>query len=168
MYTTQYDAQFVLAAGLWVPQWSWEWLKAEAIAESALKADAVSPAGAQGLMQIMPGTWPEIRAALRLPLESTPFDAEHAIKGGAWYLGRLRQQWKAPRSEADRRRLTQASYNAGLGNVLKAQKLANGAADYASIIARLPEVTGAANARETTTYVDRIARIYTQLTGASA
>jgi membrane-bound lytic murein transglycosylase F len=162
-YTNEFDPIFVLAAGLYVPQWAWQYVKAESIAESALDPKAVSRVGAQGLMQFMPATWPEARRGAKLAADASPFDPAPAILAGAWYLGHLRAQWKAPRSEADRRKLAQASYNAGIGNILKAQKLANGAADYASIIARLPEVTGAANAHETTTYVDRIERIYLTL-----
>ena len=46
--------------------------------ESGFKATAVSPKGAQGLMQLMPGT-----AAL---MASDPFDPEQNIAGGVGYL----------------------------------------------------------------------------------
>ena len=136
-------------------------MKAEIAAESAFDPNAVSAAGAQGLGQHMPGTWSDAIKALNLPSSASPFDPRYAIPATAWYLGILRAAWKAPRPEDDRRRLVQASYNAGLGNILKAQKLAGGANDYASIVAHLPAVTGAANASETTDYVARISHYFT-------
>lgn len=164
-----YDADIERAAALFLPQWDWRWLKAQLYAESELKPDAVSAAGAKGIAQIMPGTWEDAAAALHFPATATPFEARYAIRAAAWYMSVLRSKWKSlPRSEDDRRRLAQASYNAGLGNLIKAQKRAQGALDYPRIIARLSEVTGHANAHETTTYVERIARVYTELAHAGA
>ena len=78
-------------------------------------------------------------------------------------MARLRRAWSAPRPEDERHRLAQASYNAGLGNVLRAQRLCGTASIWVEISACLPRVTGARNARETTTYVQRIARWRTML-----
>jgi membrane-bound lytic murein transglycosylase F len=153
------------AAEDFLPQWHWLWFKAQLIAESALDPAAVSNVGAQGIAQFMPPTWRDVRAALRFPETATPFDPAYAIKGAAWYLGLLRRQWRSPRSEDDRRRLVQASYNAGLGNLVKAQKRAGGATAYAPIAERLHEVTGADNARQTRDYVERIERIHRELVG---
>jgi hypothetical protein len=55
-----------------------------------------------------------------------------------------------------------ASYNCGFGNMLKAQKLANNANDYASIIRALPGVKKV-KAAEPTAYVKRILRYYSRL-----
>jgi soluble lytic murein transglycosylase-like protein len=66
----------------------------------------VSPAGAQGLMQIMPAL------ATKLGV-SDPFDPRQNIMAGARYL---RQLLDANRGNL---RLTLASYNAGPGNVEK-------------------------------------------------
>ena len=88
---------------------------------------------------------------------------EDLLAGLDTQMGTLRRQWRAERSEDDRRRLAQASYNAGLGNMLQAQILAKGAADYASIAAQLHRVTGADHAKETRDYVARIERIYNEL-----
>ena len=138
--------------------------------ESRFRPDATGPVTrrgqrAQGIAQFMPPTWDDVRAALAFPAHATPFDPAYAIKGAAWYLGLLRRQWRSPRAEDDRRRLVQASYNAGLGNVVKAQKRAGGATAYESIAARLHDVTGADHARETRAYVDRIERIHRELVG---
>lgn len=115
----------------------------------------------------MPGTWAEIRHAMRWGLVS-PYVAGRCIEGGAWYLARQRAFWSAPRPEAARRELAQASYNAGAGNILKAQRACQraGAAHcnlWPPLAERLPAVTGAANARQTVTYVQRIRRWFLQL-----
>jgi soluble lytic murein transglycosylase-like protein len=75
-------------------------------AESSFNPMVVSPAGAQGLMQIMP----ELAAEMGV---SDPFDPRQNIMAGARYL---RQLLDAHRGNV---RLTLASYNAGPGNVEK-------------------------------------------------
>lgn len=74
-------------------------------AESGGDARAVSPAGAMGLMQLMPATWAELRA--RLSLGSDPFDPADNILAGAAYLRWLRDRYGAPGFLA--------AYNAGPG-----------------------------------------------------
>lgn len=60
------------------------WIRAVMRAESAHDIRAVSPAGAMGLMQVMPETWLELRA--RYGLGSDPFDIRDNILAGAAYL----------------------------------------------------------------------------------
>nr|WP_210347555.1 lytic transglycosylase domain-containing protein [Agrobacterium sp. OT33] len=60
------------------------WIVAVKRAESHDDVRAVSPAGALGLMQIMPGTWDELRARYRLG--SDPFDPRDNIIAGTAYL----------------------------------------------------------------------------------
>ena len=74
-------------------------VKAVCLAESAMNPKAVSHAGAQGLMQLMPGTAGDLDV-------SDPFDPAQSIDGGARYLA---QQL---RSFGDVR-LALAAYNAG-------------------------------------------------------
>ena len=81
-------------------------LKAMGKAESGFDANAVSPAGAQGVMQLMPAT------AKSLGVED-PFDARSNIMGGAKYIS---QQLKKYNGNID---LALAAYNAGSGNVAK-------------------------------------------------
>jgi hypothetical protein len=96
-----YDDAFLFAAAAnGLPA---ELIKAVAVAESRMNAGAVSPAGAQGIMQVMPATG----RALGLV---DPFDADQSIAAGAAYLAR---QVGAFGSFS----LALAAYNAGPGAV---------------------------------------------------
>lgn len=162
-----YDAAIRTASARWLP-WDYRWWKAQLYAESALDPSAVSPAGARGLAQLMPGTSREVAAALKAGAAS-PHDVAFAIEAGAFYMARMRKAWHAERPEAERRRLAQASYNAGLGNILKAQRACKAATGdpclaWEEVGAHLPSVTGR-HAKETLGYVQRIERIHARLAG---
>ena len=60
------------------------WIYAVIRIESAGRTRAVSPAGAMGLMQLIPGTWARQRA--RFALGSDPFDPRDNILAGTSYL----------------------------------------------------------------------------------
>jgi soluble lytic murein transglycosylase-like protein len=75
-------------------------------AESAYQADAQSPKGAQGLMQLMPATQAELNV-------SDPFNPQENIQGGALYLSQLLAQFKGDFE------LAAAAYNAGPNAVNK-------------------------------------------------
>ncbi len=118
---------------------------------------AVSPVGARGLCQAMPGTWSDIEQAMGWKNVS-PHSPHHCIFGGAYYQSRMDRIWRKNRSIPERHDLGLASYNAGAGRILEAQRRCGNPSSYGLIVACLAEVTGRANAKQTTDYVDRIAR----------
>ncbi|GGC94289.1 lytic transglycosylase domain-containing protein [Chelatococcus reniformis] len=81
------------------------WIRAVMRAESADDVRAVSPKGAMGLMQLMPGTWTELRDRYRLG--NDPFAPRDNILAGTAYLSELRDRYGAPGFLA--------AYNAGPG-----------------------------------------------------
>ena len=98
--------------------WEWELLAAMAYKESRFDSAVVSYAGAQGLMQIMPQT------AAGLGLSPTDAVGEH-VRAAAKYLARLDMMWKRQVPDRDQRlRFVLASYNAGPGHIIDAQRLA--------------------------------------------
>lgn len=162
-FPESYDAEIKRAVDLYwssYPDWlSW---KAQLYQESRLRTDAVSPAGARGLAQFMPGTWRDVTRQLGLPHGAMPSDARYAIEAGAYYMAKLRSEWKSPRPAIERERLTQASYNAGIGNIVAAQRRCGYPAGYAETVACLPSVTGQ-RASETLAYVKMIAQWRAQM-----
>ena len=75
-------------------------------AESAYQPEALSPKGAQGLMQLMPATQAELQVV-------DVFDPVSNIEGGTLYLSRLLEQFDQSVE------LAAAAYNAGPGAVLE-------------------------------------------------
>lgn len=67
------------------------WVRAVMQAESAGDPHAVSGAGAMGLMQLMPGTWKDVRRTLNLGAD--PFDPHDNIAAGAAYLRWLHDRY---------------------------------------------------------------------------
>lgn len=157
-FPDKYDREIARAVGnWWLDLPDWQMWKAQLFQESRLRPDAVSPVGARGLAQFMPGTWSDMVRELKLGSVS-PHDVSPAIHAGAYYMMKLRRTWKANRPVLARHDLAMASYNAGTGNILKAQTLCGGARFWAEIAPCLGKVTGPKNAHETHTYVERIAR----------
>ncbi|WP_444922538.1 transglycosylase SLT domain-containing protein [Microbulbifer sp. CnH-101-G] len=94
----------------------WVWLAAQTSTESNFRPNAVSLAGAQGLMQLMPETAKEVGV-------KDSFNPTQNIRGGSKYNQKQYRRWKnLPKREA--MAFTFASYNAGAGHVLDARRLA--------------------------------------------
>ncbi len=162
---TTYDHLIKNAATDHLPGIDWRLLKAQLHQESHLNPDAKSHAGAEGIAQFMPGTWKDVSKEMRLPHHATPYMPQFAIPAAAYYMRKLWDSWTAEREQADRYCLALASYNAGMGHIIKAQKKATRsmgwpANEYAPIIARLHDITGKDNAHETRTYVQKILGYY--------
>jgi hypothetical protein len=81
------------------------WIREVMRVESAGRHDAISSAGAMGLMQIMPATWEELRA--RYQLGSDPFHPRDNILAGTAYLREMYDRFGSPGFLA--------AYNAGPG-----------------------------------------------------
>lgn len=146
-----------------VPSVQWHLMESLVFAESSFRPDAVSPVGAQGLAQTLPGTLDDIARALSLE-DVNPFDPETSIMAGTYYLkSHCWDYWTVPRTPREQLRVALGAYNAGAGNIDKAWGLARSrglAGDWNDIAGCLPEITGPANAKQTTDYVPKILRRY--------
>lgn len=141
------------------PNYDWRLFKAQLWQESRLNPLARSPAGARGAAQIMPNTWNYIAPKCGHE-DSDPYDFTASVEVGAFYLNRMLNKWTAPRPEGDKLALALASYNAGFGNMLRAQRVADGSNNYCDIAQGLPTITGPRNAYETVNYVQIIVNKY--------
>lgn len=122
-WTTKYDTYFnKYSKRYFGPGFEFKWFKAQGMAESALKADAESWVGAKGIMQVMPATFAEIKQQNKYIIGDLS-DPRWNIEAGIYYDHRLFNSWKAERPFEDRLAFMFASYNAGMGNVLKGQKI---------------------------------------------
>ena len=105
-------------------------LRAVVAVESNFKSDAISRAGAMGLMQLMPGTAKDMGVKNALQPEDN-------VNGGARYLAFLLKHFKDTT-------LALAAYNAGPGRVQRA----GGVPDIAETKAYIVNVLGLAQAYE--------------------
>jgi membrane-bound lytic murein transglycosylase F len=112
---SQYDPLFQRYA----PQLGWDWrlLASQAYQESRFDATARSWAGAQGLLQLMPGTAREVGVA-------RVNDPEQNVQGAIRYLQGLERRWRRDIADStERLKFVLASYNTGTGHVQDAQRL---------------------------------------------
>ena len=159
----QLAAQFKTAWAKYMPGHDPSIFIAQCYQESRFNPYAISPVGAQGICQFMPGTWRDMQK--QLGITSDAFHPGNNIRAAAYYNSKLFAFWYAKRPYQDHINLMLASFNAGAGNMLNAQKAcANGPilpSRYQRIIECLPCITGH-HAKETIDYVDKINRYRTR------
>lgn len=155
--TTKYDSYFKDSVIFLPIGTDWRLMKAQCYTESNLNPLAESPVGAMGLCQFMPNTAAEMKS--KYPELDNFWLPETSIIAAARYMNQMNNFWSSPRSSMDRWLLAAASYNAGAGNIHKAQKLCGSPIPYRLIIACLPDVTGH-HSIETINYNKRILQTY--------
>lgn len=159
-------------------QLDWKLIIALIVQESGFNEYALSPAGAKGLMQLMPQTAEELGV-------TDPYNAEESIAGATRYLRNLYDLYPES-SHPNRVRIALASYNGGRGHIKDAQKITqhqNGEPNqWESLKTHLnlltendsdlhTEIWGSRKPphgyfngyRETLNYVDRVMRYYDRL-----
>lgn len=95
----------------------WRLIVAQMYQESRFDPNAVSDAGAEGLMQLLPTTAEQIGI-------NKLADPDRSIYGGIRYLDYLRSRFEDDLQLEDRTWFTLAAYNAGYNRVKKARQLA--------------------------------------------
>lgn len=135
-------------------------LIAQAVQESRFNPNAISPMGAVGLAQFMLPTASQMAKELKpkLALFKDGFDRQNPIQSiwaQVYYMNKLFKTWDRGRSADERIKLAFACYNAGVRNILKAQKKSGDKKFWDEIKLSLSSVTGE-NSKETIGYVDNI------------
>ena len=152
--------------------WDWRLLASIAFHESTFDSASVSPAGAAGLMQIMP------RTAEMYGVDSISiFNPEKNIKASTDYLKHLDNMFKKIENKDERIKFILAGYNGGPYHVVDAMALAErygknpyiwyDNVEYFLVQKNVPEFYqdsvvkyGSFNARETARYVDNTLSTY--------
>ena len=112
-----YDSIFKAVAP--IIDWDWRLLAAVALKESRFNPDAVSSAGALGVMQIMPRTGAKFGLN-----DSTFFIPSENIKAGAQIILNLDKMFNFIENKEERIKFVLAAYNAGQGHIFDAIALA--------------------------------------------
>ena len=88
--------------------------------ESGFQPDAISPAAARGLMQLMPGTARELSRRLKVPFRgsSTLYEPDVSIQLGSFYFKQMLDDFGGVPEKA------LAAYNGGASNVRRWEKKA--------------------------------------------
>jgi len=138
--TSKYDHLFKANARAYMPDFDWQWLKAQAIQESSLNPAAVSHANARGIMQVMPGTGKDL--ARQTGVSGSLFDPSLSIMYGSYYMRQMLHIWRArDRTSLEKLPWAQSSYNCGAGCVIRAQEKANDARDWQDSAPFMPKET---------------------------
>ena len=97
--------------------WDWRLLAAQIYQESRFDPNTKSWAGARGLMQVLPTTakqWGDYNL----------YDPEQSIEAGARYIQFLQKYYKDIPDQEEKTKFVLAAYNAGVGHVQDARRLA--------------------------------------------
>lgn len=97
--------------------WDWRLIASVAYQESKFNPEIQGFGGAYGMMQFMPNTGPRYGVYPDSP-------PEVQIRGGAKKLAADEKYWTSIPDEIQRKKFSLASYNAGRGHILDAQRLA--------------------------------------------
>ena len=121
-WTNKYDEHFrKYSKRFFGVGFDWKWFKAQAIAESSLRDDVKSWAGAKGIMQIIPRTFDEIQE--KNPSFININEPRWNIAAGIYYNNQQYRMWKDISVSDDKLSFMFASYNAGRGTILNAQRV---------------------------------------------
>lgn len=144
---------------------SWRSLAALGYQESRWRPNAVSPAGAQGVMMLMPQT------AIKMGVKNV-FSPDENILAGARYLSYMRERVPQRIGDPDRTWLAIAAYNIGIGHLEDARVLTQmrkkNPDRWPDVRANLPRLSdprwhtllkhGFANGAETAQFVERVSQ----------
>ena len=114
---SNYDALFLRASR--ITGWDWKLLASQCYQESGFDKNAVSWAGARGLMQIMPST-----ASGMGVNPADLFNPETNMLTAARLISNLEDKLAAVANPMERKKFVLAAYNGGLGHVIDAMTLA--------------------------------------------
>lgn len=114
-HISKYDDLFKKEAEKY--NWDWRILAALAYQETKFNPNAVSFGGAYSMMQFMPGVGPKYGVYPNSPVEVQ-------VRGGMKKLYRDYENWPEIKDHQQRQKFALASYNAGLGHIKDAQRLA--------------------------------------------
>jgi soluble lytic murein transglycosylase-like protein len=113
-WTKKYDDHFRKNAKHYFgPAIDWHWFKAQGIAESDLRPNAISPKNAQGIMQILPSTFDEIRSKAPELNRALLKDPRWNIAAGIYYDRYLYNSFGHIETTQDRLNYMFGSYNSG-------------------------------------------------------
>lgn len=99
--------------------WDWRLIAAQAFQESGFDPNAVSWAGAMGLMQLMPATARSVGVSM-----DAVFDPECNLRGATKLISQLNAHYSGITDNNERINFILAAYNAGPGHVDDARALA--------------------------------------------
>ncbi len=151
-----YDVTFKRVSSRYLNWANPQLLKSVCGVESTMNPNAISNKGAVGLCQFMPKTWIHIAKNVDEVTPNGKKNPQQSIHAAGYYINEISQSWLTS-SNSDRVKLTLASYNAGVSDLMKAQKRCGMSTSYNKIMTCLPKVNGS-HKRVTTTknYVDKI------------